>query len=114
MLRPTSEVVSSDGLSFAKRCSPNRQLVSQKRWWESNPLRPGCSRLPGHLAPAFCAAAPLEAAASFVVFFVVEINRLDRCFGDFLGEARREGDSVVTFVNDKACWRGLEPQDPPT
>ncbi len=24
----------------------------ERRRWESNPLRPGCSRLPGHLAPA--------------------------------------------------------------
>ena len=26
----------------------------KKRWWESNPLKPGCSRPPSHLAPAFC------------------------------------------------------------
>ena len=24
----------------------------KKRWWESNPLKPGCSRPPSHLAPA--------------------------------------------------------------
>ena len=35
-----------------RRCSPNRQLVGQRRRWESNPLRPGCSRLPCRLAPA--------------------------------------------------------------
>ncbi len=32
---------------FTASCSP-----SERRRWESNPLRPGCSRLPGHLAPA--------------------------------------------------------------
>ena len=26
----------------------------KKRRWESNPLRPGCNRLPGRLAPASC------------------------------------------------------------
>ena len=33
-------------------CSLNWQLDSQRRRWESNPLRPGCSRLPYRLAPA--------------------------------------------------------------
>ena len=33
-------------------CRPNRQSGGKRRWWESNPLRPGCSRLPGRLAPA--------------------------------------------------------------
>ena len=45
---------SSDTVLFIKGCSPNRQLVGQRRRWESNPLRPGCNRLPCRLAPASC------------------------------------------------------------
>lgn len=38
--------------NFSSRCNPSRQLVGQRRRWESNPLTPGCSRWPCRLAPA--------------------------------------------------------------
>ena len=50
--RPANEGLVQTQVLFCKRCSPIRQLVGQRRRWESNPLLPGCSRLPGHLAPA--------------------------------------------------------------
>ncbi len=40
----------------ARRARPRR--TSQRRRWESNPLAPGCSRLPGRLAPASALSPP--------------------------------------------------------
>src|SRR5438067_1897029 len=34
------------------RCSPNRQLAVRDAGGNRTHLKPGCSRLPGHLAPA--------------------------------------------------------------
>ena len=52
VLRPSNEGIAQTSFSFTKRCSPNRQLVGQRRRWESNPLQLLCRQLPGHLAPA--------------------------------------------------------------
>src|SRR5437867_10355042 len=45
---PTASV--EDGTPCA--AGPAASLLQKRRRWESNPLRPGCSRLPGRLAPA--------------------------------------------------------------
>ena len=52
VLRPSNEGWARTLDFLTGRCSLNRQLDSQRRRWESNPLRPGCSRLPCRLAPA--------------------------------------------------------------
>ena len=47
----TSQRSNGSDISFG-RCNPNRQLVGQRRWWESNPLQLLCRQPPSHLAPA--------------------------------------------------------------
>ena len=52
LLRPSNEGVVQTLGFLTGRCSPNRQLVGQRRRWESNPLQLLCRQPPGHLAPA--------------------------------------------------------------
>ena len=54
MYQETGQRRFGSDISLVKGCSPNRQSIGQRRRWESNPLRPGCSRLPCRLAPASC------------------------------------------------------------
>ena len=50
--RPSNEGMAQILFSSQSGCNPNRQLVDQRRRWESNPLPLLCRQLPGHLAPA--------------------------------------------------------------
>lgn len=47
-----SNRVTGSGAPLARRRQTLLEVSSKRRRWESNPLGPGCSRLPGHLAPA--------------------------------------------------------------
>jgi len=71
----TSQRGNGSDVSF-HRCNPNRQLVGQRRWWESNP------RLPLQVPPARCSALSygedvFRSNSLFLLFFSNVLKQLD-------------------------------------